>query len=102
MKEALKILIAGGFPSNKLENASKKLRDILSEKGMDITTVITNTFSNDIKVVEKDENPDIIVMIGTSTIKTAIPVINGLALLYPAMGLEKVIDEIKNVYLLIK
>lgn len=90
----MKILLAGGTTDAKTGKISKLVVDSCKKRGLDVEVVTTNIFTADLKKVEENEKPDLIVMLGTKKLQTKLPVINGLALVYHQMGPDKVIDEI--------
>jgi len=94
----LKILILSGVTHKKLEKLSSDLIAYCSKKGMGIQVVTANVFKDDIDALEEKEKPAVILSVGIEKLSDKTPVINGLALMYPWLGIEKVVDEIWSHY----
>ncbi|AYO30077.1 hypothetical protein D2962_05135 [Biomaibacter acetigenes] len=90
----MKILILGGTSNTKADKLSKQLIDGCRKKGVEVEIITANIFTSDLKAIEQKEKPDVIVLVGTKKLDTTLPVINGLPLVYPWMGADKVIDEV--------
>ncbi|MPW25343.1 hypothetical protein GC105_06040 [Alkalibaculum sp. M08DMB] len=88
----MKIMLVGGINDSK---AAKIVKLIKISCGQDIDIINVNIFSQKPLEVEKEENPDVIVMLNKQSIDFKAPnVIDGLGLIYPQMGQKKVLDSI--------
>lgn len=92
----MKILLATSTNDAKTDKITKQLIDSCKKRNLDVEVVTVNVFTTDIKQVEEKEKPDVIVMVGTKKVETNLPIINGLALVYPWMGMDKLLDEIEK------
>lgn len=92
----MKILLATSTADAKTDKITKQLIDNCKKRNIDVEVITANIFTADMKQVEEKEKPDVIVLVGTKKIETELPVINGLALVYPWMGIDKLLDEIEK------
>ncbi|HHW02622.1 MAG TPA: hypothetical protein GXX35_07400 [Thermoanaerobacterales bacterium] len=90
----MKILLLGGTSDAKADKLSKQLIEGCGKKGVEVEIITANIFTSDLKKIEEKEKPDVIVLVGTKKLDTGLPVINGLPLVYPWMGADKVIEEV--------
>lgn len=94
----MKILMLSGATEAKADKLAADLTSLCSQKKMSIEIVKANLFTTNIQLIEEQEKPDIILVVGTNKLTAQTPVINGIALLYPWMGIDKVIDDISFYY----
>jgi hypothetical protein len=90
----MKILMVGGVADTKAIKLTKLIVDGCAKRGVKADVVFMNVFTGNLKATEEAEKPEVIVVAGTNTLETQLPVVKGLALVYPYMGIEKVYDEI--------
>ncbi len=91
----MKILLYGSVADYKAEKISKLIKEKCSEKGCnDVQVVPLNAFKGDLSEAIQKENPDVVVHLGTKSLDIDVPVVNGLSLIYPQMGIDKTITEI--------
>jgi hypothetical protein len=81
-----------------IDKLSSDLIQTCAKRSMTVQVVTANLYSDDLLAIENREKPDVILSIGTNKIPLQKQVINGLALMYPWMGLEKLVDEIATQY----
>jgi hypothetical protein len=98
----VKILLISGAKEAKIDKMISDLIQSCAKRNMTVQVVTANLYSDDLQAVETTEKPDIIVSIGTNKIPSQKHIINGLALMYPWMGLEKLVDEIASQYQIAK
>jgi len=94
----LKILLVGGAKDSKFEKICADLRAMCAQANMKVQIVTVNIYSQDVPAVEKAEQPDVILALGSKNISTQLPIIDGLPLMYPWMGTEKMLEEIAHHY----
>lgn len=94
----MKILLVGGAKDSKFEKICADLRAMCAQANMKVQIVTVNIYSQDVPAVEKAEQPDVILALGSKNISTQLPIIDGLPLMYPWMGTEKMLEEIAHHY----
>jgi D-hexose-6-phosphate mutarotase len=94
----LKILLVGGAKDSKFDKISADLSAMCAKGNMRVQVVTANIYSQDVQAVEKAEQPDVILALGNKNISTQLPIIDGLPLMYPWMGTEKLLEEIAHHY----
>lgn len=95
MKET-SLLLAGGMKKEKAEKAIVLLKDGLKAKDIKARVTFVNTYEvPDIAGLE--EGHDMVISTATGNLKTSLPMIQGLCLLYPWMGTEKLYEEVEKI-----
>ena len=84
-----KILVATGTSVNKMKFAVETIKNYCAGKYVECEVKGVNIYEMKLE----DENPDVLVVIGPSDIKTDIPIIMGTAFI-TKMGMDKTCDEI--------
>ncbi|MCM3568987.1 hypothetical protein [Neobacillus mesonae] len=92
----MNIILAGGINESKYTKISEDLKSELKTKGITINTTYINTY-NGKNLSKFEKNMDLVVTLGAGNqLTTSLPVIDGMGLLYPWMGKDKVIEEIEK------
>lgn len=95
----MKVLLYGGTGDAKTAKISKEFVAECKKKGMSKIEVITgNMFTEDLKALEELHQPDVIVRLGTKTLESTLPIIDGMPLVYGFMGPAKVYTEVQKYY----
>ena len=94
----LKILLVGGAKDSKFDKMCADLSAMCTKANMRVQIVTANIYSQDVQAVEKAEQPNVILALGNKNISTQLPIIDGLPLMYPWMGTEKLLEEIAHHY----
>ncbi len=94
----MKILMLTGATETKAAKLATELYSLCSHQGMNIEIIKANLFTTNIELLEEQEKPTIILVVGTNKVISQTPVINGMALMYPWMGIDKVVDDISQYY----
>jgi len=94
----MKILMLTGATKTKADKLATELHSLCSHQGMNIEIIKANLFTTNIELLEEQEKPTIILVVGTNKVNSQTPVINGMALMYPWMGIDKVVDDISLYY----
>lgn len=94
----MKILLVSGAKESKSNILASDLIQECAKKNMTVQVLKANLYSDNLQAMEDEEKPDIILLVGTNKLLSQTPIINGLALMYPWMGLEKLINEIAVYY----
>jgi hypothetical protein len=87
------LLLAGGMKREKSEKVLHTLQEGLLKRGISVDIEFVNLFEKP-DLEEYEEKCILAVHAGTGTVKTNLPVVPGLALLYPWMGIDKLYDDI--------
>lgn len=94
----LKIVMLSGAADAKAEQLAQKLTALCREHKMTVEVVIANLYKDELSALEEKEKPAVILVVGTNKIKAGSPAIAGLSLLYPWMGTDKMVEEIRHYY----
>ncbi len=69
-----------------------------AQANLTVQIVTANIYTQDVQAVEQAEHPDVILALGNRNFSTHLPIIDGLPLMYPWMGTEKLMAEIAQHY----
>lgn len=89
----ISLLLIGGMKQDKSEKVSNTLKEGLLKKGLEADIKYANIFETS-DLTEYEECCELAVHASPGTVKTKLPVVQGLALLYPWMGVDKLFDDI--------
>ena len=89
----ISLLLIGGMKLDKSQKVSNTLKDGLSKKGIEADITYANVFETP-DLTEYEEGCELAVQASPGKVKTKLPVVQGLALLYPWMGVDKLYDDI--------
>ena len=84
-----KILVATGTSKNKMNFAVETIKNYCAGKNIEVEVKGVNIYEMEIE----KENPDVIVTIGPSDLKTGIPILQGTAFI-TKIGMDKACEEI--------
>lgn len=89
------LLLAGGMKKEKAEKAADLLKEGLRAKDIKAEVTFINTYEvTDMKSLEQGQ--DMVISTATGNLNTSLPVLQGLCLLYPWMGTEKLFEEVEK------
>ncbi|MBE6083666.1 MULTISPECIES: hypothetical protein [Tissierellales] len=89
------ILLVGGIRDEKAAKIIQNLKSGLSQREINADVQFVNTYkTQDLSIFE--DKMDMVVTAGTAAIQTKLPVIQGLCLLYPWMGMDKLYQDIEK------
>jgi len=91
----MNIILAGGINEGKYKKISADLIEALQSEKIDVKTTYVNTYEKT-DLTNLEEGMDLVITLGTNQAKTNLPTVNGMGLLYPWMGKDKVMAEIKE------
>lgn len=94
----MKIMMLSGTTGAKAEQLAQKLTALCRENQMAVEVVTANLYKDALPAREEKEKPAAILVVGTNKITAGSPTIAGLSLLYPWMGTDKMVEEIKHYY----
>lgn len=93
--ENVSLLLAGGMNSAKAQKTIDLLKENLEKMGIQGDILFVNTY--EVKCLkEYEQDRDFIISAGTGNLTARLPVFDGLCLLYPWMGAEKLYQQIKT------
>lgn len=93
MSGTISLLLIGGMKQEKAEKISKALKEGLLKKGIEADIKYASVFETS-DLTEYEKSCVLAVHASPGTVKTKLPVVPGMALLYPWMGVDKLYDEI--------
>lgn len=91
----VRIILVGGIKDDKADKLTASLKEGLSKLEMNPVVKFVNVYEvQDLTPFDADN--DLVISTG-GKIQTNLPVVQGMGLLYPWMGLDQVFNEIANI-----
>lgn len=92
----ISLLLIGGMKQDKSEKVSNTLKEGLLKKDIEADVKYANVFESP-DLTEYEEGCMLAVHASPGKVKTKLPVVPGLALLYPWMGVDKLYNDIMGI-----
>ncbi|WP_313578245.1 hypothetical protein [Lacrimispora sp.] len=92
MKE-VGIILASGVKESKADKAVESLKEGLRKREILANVIFVNTYEHK-SLLDFEDGMDMAVIAGPGKVATNLPVIQGLGLIYPWLGLEELFREI--------